>query len=108
MMIWNILIFYYLQEDANIVLVDWQKGAAGPSYISAAANTQLVGRQLALLLMDMMSMGLDPSHVHIIGFSLGAHIAGYAGRSIQKKKQKVGRITGEKICLICYLIDKNK
>lgn len=81
-------------ENANIVLVDWQKGAAGPSYISAASNTQLVGRQLALLLMDMISMGLDPSNVHIIGFSLGAHIAGYAGRAIQKKKQKVGRITG--------------
>ena len=85
-----------LQENANIVLVDWAKGAAGPSYIAAAANTQLVGRQIALLLMDMVSVGLDPSNLHIVGFSLGAHIAGYAGRAIQKKKLKVGRITGNK------------
>ncbi|XP_065226686.1 pancreatic triacylglycerol lipase-like [Planococcus citri] len=81
-------------ENANIVLVDWHKGAAGPSYISAAANTQLVGRQLALLIMELLSHGADASQMHIIGFSLGAHIAGYAGRAIQKVRVKIGRITG--------------
>lgn len=84
----------FAQDDANVVLVDWQKGAAGPSYASAAANTQLVGRQLALLLTDMALVGADHTNTHIIGFSLGAHIAGYAGRAIQKKGFKVGRITG--------------
>ena len=34
--------------------------------------------------------GLDPKNVHIIGHSLGAHTAGYAGERIQK----LGRITG--------------
>ncbi|XKL61870.1 hypothetical protein PGB90_001703 [Kerria lacca] len=81
-------------ENANIVLVDWHKGAAGPSYVSAAANTQLVGRQLALLLMEMIEFGMNITKIHIIGFSLGAHIAGYAGRTIQKKGMKVARITG--------------
>lgn len=76
------------------MLVDWHKGAAGPSYISAAANTQLVGRQLALLIMELLSHGADPSRMHIIGFSLGAHIAGYAGRAVQKVRVKIGRITG--------------
>lgn len=75
--------------------MDWHKGAAGPSYISAAANTQLVGRQLALLIMEMISVGVNPSNIHIIGFSLGAHIAGYAGRAVQKKRIKIGRITGK-------------
>lgn len=74
--------------------MDWQKGAAGPSYVAAAANTQLVGRQLALLLMDTIILGSNPLNTHIIGFSLGAHIAGYAGRAILKKGLKVGRITG--------------
>lgn len=83
-----------LKENANIVLVDWHKGAAGPSYVSAAANTQLVGRQLALLLMEMIEFGMNITKIHIIGFSLGAHIAGYAGRTIQKKGMKVARITG--------------
>ncbi|XP_046669748.1 pancreatic triacylglycerol lipase-like [Homalodisca vitripennis] len=81
-------------EDCNVVLVDWQKGAAGPSYPLAAANTQLIGRQLALLLVDIISLGTDPNSVHIIGFSLGAHVAGFAGRAVQQTGVHIGRITG--------------
>lgn len=35
-------------------------------------------------------MGLNPKHVHLIGHSLGAHTAGYAGERIEG----LGRITG--------------
>ncbi|RZF32030.1 hypothetical protein LSTR_LSTR007108 [Laodelphax striatellus] len=81
-------------ENCNVILVDWEKGAAGPSYAVAAANTQLVGRQLALLLSDMTSLGTQATHIHVIGFSLGAHIAGFAGRAIQQRGMLLGRITG--------------
>uniref|UniRef100_A0A8D8MA48 Pancreatic lipase-related protein 2 n=1 Tax=Cacopsylla melanoneura TaxID=428564 RepID=A0A8D8MA48_9HEMI len=81
-------------EDCNVVLVDWEKGAAGPSYALAATNTQIIGRQLALLILDMVSIGADPQKIHIVGFSLGAHVAGYAGRGVQNKGVKIGRITG--------------
>ncbi|XP_075235791.1 pancreatic triacylglycerol lipase-like [Lycorma delicatula] len=81
-------------EDSNVILTDWEKGAAGPSYAVAAANTQLVGRQLALLLLDMTSLGTQAKDIHIIGFSLGAHIAGFAGRAIQQRGLQLGRITG--------------
>lgn len=74
--------------------MDWQKGAAGPSYVAAASNTQLIGRQLALLILDILSYGTNPSAIHIVGFSLGAHIAGYAGRALQTREIKIGRITG--------------
>lgn len=81
-------------EDANVILVDWEKGAAGPSYALAATNTQIIGRQLALLILDMVSYGADPLTIHIVGFSLGAHVAGYAGRGVQNRGVKIGRITG--------------
>lgn len=77
-----------------MVMVDWQKGAAGPSYPIAAANTQLIGRQLALLLADIVSLGADPASIHIIGFSLGAHVAGFAGRAVQQRGIHIGRISG--------------
>ncbi|XP_059476680.1 uncharacterized protein LOC132197406 isoform X2 [Neocloeon triangulifer] len=67
-------------EDCNVICVDWEPGASLPNYVRAAANTRLVGKQVALLLRKLKTQyGLDPRNVHLIGFSLGAHVAGFAG-----------------------------
>lgn len=42
--------FYISQEECNVVCVDWEGGASMPNYLRAAANTRLVGKQLAMLL----------------------------------------------------------
>lgn len=81
-------------EDANVIFVDWEKGAAGPGYALAAANTQLIGRQLAILITDMVALNGDPAKIHMIGFSLGAHVAGFAGKALKLLDIRVGRITG--------------
>lgn len=74
-----------------MLCVDWEAGATFPNYVRAAANTRLVGRQLSLLLASLRDKhGLDPSSVHIIGFSLGAHAAAFAGAHLGNVK----RITG--------------
>ncbi|XP_068082337.1 pancreatic lipase-related protein 2 [Anabrus simplex] len=80
--------------NANVLLVDWEKGAAGPSYPVAVANTELVGRQLSLLLFDMISLGTKPSDIHIVGFSLGAHVAACASHMLQTRGILIARITG--------------
>ncbi|XP_034946131.1 uncharacterized protein [Chelonus insularis] len=74
-------------HDCNIVCVDWSPGSAIPNYVRAAANTRLVGRQLAKLIKSL-NVSLDT--VHMIGFSLGAHVAGFAGAELAN----VSRITG--------------
>lgn len=79
-----------------MIFVDWEKGATGPAYAVAAANTQLIGRQLAILIMDMVALNSDPDRIHLIGFSLGAHVAGFAGKALKRHNIVVGRITGEK------------
>ncbi|XP_031827006.2 uncharacterized protein LOC116424575 [Nomia melanderi] len=74
-------------HECNIVCVDWGPGSAVPNYVRAAANTRLVGRQLAKLI---RSLNVPLEKVHLIGFSLGAHVAGFAGAELAN----VSRITG--------------
>ena len=38
------------QEDCVVICVDWELGANLPNYVRAAANTRLIGKQLALFL----------------------------------------------------------
>ncbi|CAH0693560.1 unnamed protein product [Chilo suppressalis] len=78
-------------EECNVVCVDWEGGATMPNYLRAAANTRLVGKQLAMLLQGLAEhIDLRFEDVHLIGFSLGAHVAGFAGSELRN----ISRITG--------------
>ncbi|XP_032675759.1 pancreatic triacylglycerol lipase-like [Odontomachus brunneus] len=80
-------------EDVNIIIPDWTKGA-GSTYGAAVANSELVGRQLALIFLDTINIGISPVNIHVIGFSLGAHVAGCASEVLKNKNLLLGRITG--------------
>nr|KAG5714037.1 hypothetical protein BaRGS_020365 [Batillaria attramentaria] len=76
--------------DMNVIVVDWTGGAVLP-YGQAAANARVVGAQIAQLLQFLVQrFDITYDRVHIIGHSLGAHAAGYAGERVSG----LGRITG--------------
>ncbi|XP_055614938.1 uncharacterized protein LOC129761246 [Toxorhynchites rutilus septentrionalis] len=78
-------------EDCFVLCMDWENGATLPNYVRAAANTRLVGRQLAYLFKGLEKHNnLNMSRVHLIGFSLGSHVAGFAGSELKE----LHRITG--------------
>jgi pancreatic triacylglycerol lipase len=71
-------------------MVDWSKGNGFP-YTQASANTQVVGAEIALFIKYMIkNYGVKAADFHIIGHSLGSHVAGYAGKQIVG----LGRISG--------------
>lgn len=84
----------FSQYNCNVILVDWQNGARGPQYPIAAANTEVVGRVVGFLLLDLVNRGLKTKNIHLIGFSLGAHVAGTASEVLKKRHHLIQRITG--------------
>ncbi|XP_077964593.1 lipoprotein lipase isoform X4 [Gasterosteus aculeatus] len=82
---------YAREETANVVVVDWLASAQN-HYAVAAQNTREVGREVARFIdwiEETTNMPLE--NLHLIGYSLGAHVAGFAG---SHATNKVGRITG--------------
>ncbi|XP_071118489.1 pancreatic triacylglycerol lipase-like [Haliotis cracherodii] len=77
----------------NVVVVDWRKGASAFDYQQAVADIRVVGAMTARLLTKLQEQGADSATFHMIGHSLGAHVAGYAGRR-NTDTGRVGRITG--------------
>jgi hypothetical protein len=67
-------------ENTNIITVNWSQGASG-SYEQSIANSQIVGIDLARLINTYVLNGiLTYDGIHIVGHSLGAHVAGFAGQ----------------------------
>ncbi|XP_051923183.1 endothelial lipase isoform X2 [Hippocampus zosterae] len=79
------------ETEANVVVVDWIS-MAQQLYQDAVNYTHTVGKDIATMLdwlQDELDLPLEK--VHLIGYSLGAHVAGYAGTHV---RGSVGRITG--------------
>ncbi|KAA0712172.1 Lipoprotein lipase [Triplophysa tibetana] len=82
---------YEREKDANVIVVDWLE-TAQDHYVVAAQNTKIVGKEIGLFidwLEEITNIPLEK--LHLIGYSLGAHVAGFAG---SHATNKVGRITG--------------
>ena len=81
--------------DFNIIGVYWP-GGAKTSYFQAVGNARLVGAQVAYFIQNLRKdLKLDFEKVHIIGYSLGGQVAGFAGQRLQERGHLIARITGD-------------
>lgn len=61
-------------EDYNLIGVDWSEMAGDNNYLRSAGSTRDVGRNIALVINQMVTKhDADLKDFHIIGHSLGAH-----------------------------------
>jgi len=80
------------ESNANIILVDWEEDAGNILYYPSAAKTDDVGNQLATYLTNSDA---DPNQTTLIGHSLGAHVAGFAGSAYhQSTGTSINQIVG--------------
>ena len=75
-----------------MIIVGWEDGSNKVTYSQAAANTRVVGAMTAELMKSLHSNAqASYAMMHLVGHSLGAHAAGYAGERVSG----TGRITGK-------------
>ncbi|KAK4886619.1 hypothetical protein RN001_002890 [Aquatica leii] len=77
---------YLYHQIVNVIMVDWHNLSMSFCYPIVSDYTEFVGQLTGYLLAK-----LPAKKVHIVGFSLGAHVAGIGA---QMQKTKVLRVTG--------------
>lgn len=87
---------WLMLEDANVIVVSWKDGSH-EVYNQAVLNTRVAARQITLLIYYLaLVKGFNPydqgylNKIHIVGHSLGGHIAGFVGDDF---RGRIGRIT---------------
>lgn len=77
---------FYKHDDFNVMSVDWMNGSF-VNYPAACSNGRVVGVQISLLLKALRKAFGEPNlQFHLIGHSMGAHVAGYVGEKVQIKR----------------------
>lgn len=78
-------------QDANVIVVDWRT-AANSNYLTVANEMLSVGQFLGNFLIWLINNTEGNwNNLHLIGYSLGAHVVGIAGRTANARP---ARITG--------------
>ncbi|CAG9578919.1 unnamed protein product [Danaus chrysippus] len=78
-------------EDVDVIVVDWSVYAS-QSYSNAVNAVPSVGENVADLINELVNNTVvELTSLHLVGFDLGAHVAGFAGRLLDGD---VARITG--------------
>lgn len=82
-------------KKTNFCGVDWRELAHDGYYDASQKYVKYVGAQLATFLMLLKEHNVKMDSISIAGHSLGAHVAGFAGRSIYDScKTKISTIFG--------------
>nr|CAI5825697.1 unnamed protein product [Callosobruchus analis] len=82
------------KDHHNVILVDWSELSTFPWYQTAVENVQKAAYQLADFIDLFNGTGELPiGNVHVVGFSLGSHVAGIAGKTLSDRTLRIPRIT---------------
>ncbi|GFU08779.1 lipoprotein lipase [Nephila pilipes] len=82
------------REKCNVIVVDY--GQVECSYEEERIHLQNFGNDVAKFISNLVvSKNIQLQDIHLVGYSIGAHLAGLTGKAIKRKlKGLIGRITG--------------
>ncbi|KAH8355993.1 hypothetical protein KR200_006288, partial [Drosophila serrata] len=83
---------WFQYGDYNMIAVDWSRGRS-LEYATSVAGASGAGKKVAALVDFLVTgYGMSLDSLEIVGFSLGAHVAGHTGK--QLTTGKAGKIVG--------------
>ncbi|XP_049871169.1 lipase member H-like [Pectinophora gossypiella] len=77
----------------NVIIVDWSK-LAKDTYKVAKTYADAVVWMITEFIKFLIANGISPTKMHLIGHSIGAHIAGNVGQNVKEMNRVVDAITG--------------
>lgn len=80
------------REDINFVATNWDSYEFFSLPYSRFFTTTRLGNIVGNFIQTLIDAGANPKKMHLIGFSTGGQVVGFAAKKIQPK---VARITGE-------------
>lgn len=84
----------YRSKEYQVIYVDWSKGTSSSYYLPAVSNARITAKIISDVIKNMIDVNqLNPMNIHIIGYSVGAHVAGMAGKNLLNR-YRIGWITG--------------
>jgi len=94
----NIIVDAYIRKGGyNILALEWSSFSKNDFFNVLLPNLNLLSSNLAENIIKMIYSGLKVNKFHIVGFGLGAQLAGLTGREIKNKTNgliQITRITG--------------
>uniref|UniRef100_A0A0K8T9W1 Lipase domain-containing protein n=1 Tax=Lygus hesperus TaxID=30085 RepID=A0A0K8T9W1_LYGHE len=95
---------YLTYDNVNVITPDYGNINQDPTYFFfyTAAKSYRIGRFIGQFVVFLIEQGVDPDNIHIIGHSLGGHIAGFAAKYAKSKGKQIGRVTGLDPCYPVY------
>ncbi|CAB3229301.1 unnamed protein product [Arctia plantaginis] len=90
----NISNAFLLQGTGNVLALD-ASSLIRFLYLRSSTMVRFIGQRLGEAIASMIAAGLDPASIHLVGHSLGSHIAGFTGKTVLALTgSHVGRISG--------------
>ncbi|XP_043643607.1 phospholipase A1-like isoform X1 [Drosophila teissieri] len=75
---------YLKKGEYNVIVADWSSSSANINYFSVVKLIETFGAQLAQFIRDLnRRFGADFDNMYLVGHSLGAQIAGSAGKRLK-------------------------